>query len=140
MEKERFYTISEIAKQCEINVQTLRYYEKRGLIIPLKRSRAGYRLYKIESKNDVFFIKEAQGLGFTLSEIEDLLSIRAKKENFCNNSKTKANLKLLEVREKITLLKEIEMKLLEAIANCEENGNISECPMIESMEKGNKYE
>ncbi len=69
-------TRSELAKECGVNIESLRYYEKRRLIDPPKRSEVGYRLYSREDAARIRFIQNAKKLGFTLNEIMELLKLR----------------------------------------------------------------
>ncbi len=73
-------TRSELAKECGVNIESLRYYEKRRLINPPKRSEVGYRLYSREDAARIRFIQNAKRLGFTLNEIMELLRLRVKKK------------------------------------------------------------
>ena len=68
--------IGEVAAEAGVNVQTLRYYERRGLLDPPPRTPSGYRIYAMDTVRLVRFIKRVQELGFTLTDVEDLLSIR----------------------------------------------------------------
>ena len=72
-------TRSKLAKECGVNIESLRYYEKRRLIDPPKRSEVGYRLYSKEDAARIRFIQNAKKLGFTLNEILELLKLRVKK-------------------------------------------------------------
>ena len=69
-------SISQVAKRGGVNIQTIRYYERQGLLAPTSRTEAGYRIFSAESVRRIRFIKRAQELGFSLKEIEDLLSLR----------------------------------------------------------------
>ena len=70
-------TIGEVAEQAKVHIETLRYYERRGLVATPLRSRANYRLYPEETMRRIRFIKRAQALGFSLTDIKELLSLRA---------------------------------------------------------------
>jgi len=78
-------TRSKLAKECGVNIESLRYYEKRSLIDPPKRSEVGYRLYSKEDAARIRFIQNAKKLGFTLNEILQLLKLRVKKNESCES-------------------------------------------------------
>jgi len=81
---DRTMTIGAIAKAAGVNTQTLRYYERRGMLQPVKRSTSGYRLYHEETARIVRFIKRAQQLGFSLEEVEELLALRENGARTCS--------------------------------------------------------
>ena len=91
-------TISKVAKALDINVETVRFYERRGLIDQPVKPEIGYRHYPDETLNRIRFIKRAQELGFTLEEIANLLSLN---DRSCNQVQTLAEHKLNEVKEKL---------------------------------------
>ena len=80
-------TVSKVAKAAGVNIQTLRYYERRGILPEPERSDAGYRLYEPETISRVRFIKHAQDFGFTLEEIRELLELRIEQEPPATRSK-----------------------------------------------------
>lgn len=128
------FTIGELAKRAKINVQTIRYYERRRLVWPSNRSDSGYRLYTNAELKRVLFIKNAQDLGFTLKEIQDLLNLRAKSSQSCSTVRKKAEAKLANIRSKMLSLRDMERVLVELVADCKSNNPTSSCPMIDKME------
>ena len=128
-------TRSVLAKICEVNIESLRYYEKRRLIDPL-RSQSGYRLYSEEDASKIRFIKSARKLGFTLDEIGDLMGLRVDKKKSCESVLEKAQKKLAEVEQKIKGLKSIKKVLKQMIHRCEESTLTSDCPILCSIESG----
>src|SRR6266478_9216856 len=76
-------TIGEVAKQAQVRIETLRYYERMGLVAPPPRNEANYRLYPQETVRRVQFIKRAQELGFSLREITELLALQAEPTGRC---------------------------------------------------------
>ncbi|QIJ03794.1 MerR family transcriptional regulator [Shewanella chilikensis] len=82
------YTIGKLAEQASINVETVRYYERRGLIEKPEKPHLGYRLYPLATLNRIKFIKRSQDLGFTLEEISNLLSLN---DTPCIEGKRNAN-------------------------------------------------
>ena len=130
-------TRSKLAKKCGVNIESLRYYEKRRLIDPL-RSQSGYRLYSEEDASKIRFIKSARKLGFTLDEIGDLMGLRVDKKKSCESVLEKAQKKLAEVEQKIKGLKSIKKVLKQLIHQCKESTLTSDCPILGSFESGRK--
>lgn len=133
----RDFTIGEAAKSVGVNLQTLRYYERRGLLKPFSRRNSGYRIYTMEEVKKLTFIKRAQELGFTLSEIKMLLNLKVTSTARCGDVKRKAELKLAEVKEKIRHLKGISKALSELIDSCREEKLTDQCPILQSLERTN---
>ncbi|MCH7677989.1 heavy metal-responsive transcriptional regulator [candidate division KSB1 bacterium] len=131
-------TRGELAKLCGVNIEALRYYEKRGLIDPPERSDAGYRLYTSEDAAKIRFIRNAQKLGFTLNEIMELLKLRVHKNENCGPVLQKAQKKLDEVERKIKGLKSMKKVLNQLIHQCEESALTSACPILASFETDRK--
>ncbi len=126
--------IGVVAKRSNVNVQTIRYYERRGILKPEKTLESGYRLYTEDSVKTIKFIKHAQELGFKLEEIKGLLNLRTPSVSRCQTVRKKAKLRLEGVQTKIAMLKQIEKTLKQLINNCQKNKTSNECPIIESME------
>lgn len=129
---------SELAKRCGVNIESLRYYEKRKLIDPPRRSPAGYRLYSEEDAIKIRFIKNAQSLGFTLQEIGDLLKLRVSENRSCESVLIKARKKLGEVERKISDLKSMKKALKKLVGRCEEAAPTNDCPILSSFESDRK--
>ncbi|WP_238134241.1 Hg(II)-responsive transcriptional regulator [Calderihabitans maritimus] len=126
-------TISQVAKQVGVNVETVRYYERLGLISKPPRTESGYRLFPHEVIGRIKFIKRAQELGFTLSEINKLLGL-ADSENFdCHEVRQFASQKLREIESKIRDLEKIKIVLQDLSSRCPGQGSISQCPIIETL-------
>jgi DNA-binding transcriptional MerR regulator len=90
--------IGELATRASVNVQTIRYYERRGLLDEPNRTEAGYRIYPPETAQVVRFIKGAQGLGFSLEEVERLLRLRDERVSSCDEVKNLALMKIEAIR------------------------------------------
>ena len=93
-------TIGEVAKHAHVRIETLRYYERMGLVAPPPRNGANYRLYPEETVRRVQFIKRAQELGFSPREITELLALRATPETPCADIRTRALDKITAIEEK----------------------------------------
>ena len=127
-------TRSQLAKRVNVNIETLRYYERRGLIPAPKRKASGYRLYSEDYVARIQFIKRSQALGFTLKEIKELLSLRVDPETSCDQVREKAEAKTHEIDEKIKDLQRMKKALQKLTAACQSGGPEGECPILEALE------
>lgn len=131
---EHYLQIGTVAKRARVNVQTIRYYERRGLVSPKDHRESGYRLYSGEAVKKIRFIKNAQELGFTLGEIMGLLKLQVSHRSKCGEVKRKAEAKLADVCSKIDSLKAIEKALIELIKTCRSRAATNPCPILKSLE------
>ncbi|HVA65554.1 MAG TPA: heavy metal-responsive transcriptional regulator [Elusimicrobiota bacterium] len=131
---ERYLQIGAIAKRARVNIQTIRYYERRGLVSPEGHRESGYRLYSGEAIKKIRFIKNAQDLGFTLEEIMSLLKLQVSRKSKCGQVKRKAEEKIADVRSKINSLKAIERALLGLVKSCRSRSETDPCPILKSLE------
>ena len=127
-------TIGEIAVRARVHIETLRYYERRGLIERPPRSVSNYRLYPEDVVRRVRFIKRAQELGFSLKDIKELLSLRAAPEAECGEIRTHAEAKIKDIDEKIDSLMAMKHALSKLVAECSGQGPLTECPILESLD------
>jgi Hg(II)-responsive transcriptional regulator len=127
-------SIGELARSTGVNVETVRYYERRGLLAPPSRTRAGYRRFDPEAARQVRFIKRAQGLGFTLKEIQDLLTLRADPDTTCADVKHRAQVKIKDIDSKLELLTAIRQTLSELVDICDGGQGTGRCPILNSLE------
>lgn len=125
--------IGELAEQAEVNLQTIRYYEREGLLPKPPRLASGYRVFTPDAVRRVRFIKRAQELGFTLMEIRELLSIRIDRESDCSDVQKLAKAKLMEIEEKIRTLQAMKKVLGRLATACPGRGPSSDCPILESF-------
>lgn len=125
---------SEVAKQARVNVETLRYYERRGLLQKPPRTDSNYRVYSEEAVRRVRFIKRAQELGFSLKEVKELLSLRATPGAGCADVLNRARLKISDIDEKIRALKGMRKALSNLMAECSGKGPVTDCPILESLD------
>jgi DNA-binding transcriptional MerR regulator len=109
--------IGKAAKLAGVSVDTIRFYQKLGLVSSASRSAGGYRLFDEEQIHDLTFVRHAQELGFSLNEVKDLLALR-QKPHACSEVQSMLNRKLADVREKIKGLVRLEEELGEALGNC----------------------
>ncbi len=102
-----YLTTGRLAREAGVNIDTVRYYEKRGLIQKPPRKDSGYRMFKEDAVKRIVFIKHAQEIGFSLNEIEELLFLRVSSKTTCREVKKRTEAKITEVEEKILNLKRI---------------------------------
>lgn len=131
-------TIGQLAKQAQVNVETVRYYERRGLIPEPHRRESGYREYSQEAVACLQFIKRAKEMGFSLKEISDLLSLRVGPDATCGDVKRRAERKLADIEEKLQALQRMKKALTKLAAACRGRGPTSECPILEVLESKEK--
>ena len=129
-------TIGSVAEAAEVKVPTIRYYERRGIIAEPPRSPSGYRQYDEAVVDRIRFVKRAQGLGFTLDEIEDLLELRVEDADSCAAVAEATQAKLRSVEAKIRELERLRAVLSGLARSCEERERTSECPVLEVLEEG----
>jgi MerR family copper efflux transcriptional regulator len=128
-------TTGQLAKQAQVNIETVRYYERRGLIPEPPRRESGYRKYPQNTVIRIQFIKRAQELGFSLKEIHELLSLRLDPDTPAIVIRNKAEAKVKDIEEKITSLESMKHALVHLIGQCDGHGTVDDCPIIEALEK-----
>jgi MerR family mercuric resistance operon transcriptional regulator len=125
-------TIGQLASSAEVNVETIRYYERRGLIERPAKPETGYRRYSKEVLHRLLFIRRAQTLGFKLDEIENLLFLSV---GHCSEIQTLAEQKLDQVHHKIKDLLKLEDALSDLVRQCSESSDKAHCPIVETLLK-----
>ncbi len=123
-------TIGKLASSAGVNVETIRYYERRGLIDQPVKPENGFRRYDKTILDRVILIKKAQGLGFKLDEIENLLSLS---NGRCSEIQTLAEAKLGDVQLKIQDLQRLETVLADLVRQCNARLDKAHCPIIEVL-------
>ena len=131
-------TIRKLAQRAGVNVETVRYYERRGLLVKPLRSPSGYRLFHTTVIRRVQFIKRVQALGFSLQEIDELLNLKTEQRADCGEVWDRLETKISAIEEKIRLLEAMKMKLIQLSDTCPGDGPVSECPILESLETENE--
>lgn len=128
--------IGELGTAADVSADTLRFYEREGLIAPTTKSTAGYRLYDDDALVRIRFIKQARDCGFTLSEIQQLLVLRNQNEACCGDVRKRAIEKKLQVEAKIKALKAMSKALDRLIAGCADEAHpIDKCPILTALEQ-----
>ena len=132
--------ISDVARELGVGVETVRFYEQKGLITqPLRPKTGGYRDYPPEAVRRVTFIRSAQNLGFSLHEIAELLALEAGDDAQCADVRRRAERKREEVRHKIDNLNRIEKALDLLIEACPGEGPARTCSILEAINAGDLH-
>jgi Cu(I)-responsive transcriptional regulator len=126
------FTIGKLATATGVNVETIRYYERAGLIAPPARTDGNYRSYGEVDVIRLRFIRRTRGLGFSLEQVRALLSISGERERDCGTVDAIAIEHLAEVDRKIADLKALRRELADAVASCE-GGTVAECRILEAF-------
>lgn len=126
-------TIGQLAREADVGVQTVRYYERRGLLEPAARRESGYREFDDSSLERLRFIRRTQELGFTLNEIGELLELRLDPDTTVAEVQARAAEKITEIDRKMHNLERIK-EALENLANrCHQHGGVGDCPLLDEM-------
>jgi MerR family copper efflux transcriptional regulator len=133
-------TIGRLAKTAGVNIDTIRYYERNGLLPRASRRESGYREYAAADVERLNFIRRAKELGFSLSDIGDLLSLTADRRDDMRGVKRKAEEHLAEVEQKIRELQRVRRGLKTLIAACPGHGELGTCPIVAALGAGDCVE
>ncbi len=126
--------VGQLAKEAGVNIQTIHYYERRGLIPEPPRRPSGYRDYSPDFVARIRFIKKAQELGFSLAEIAELLDLRIESADKCGEVKERVEAKVAAIEEKIQSLQQMKHALAELVTLCDRREPSSECPILEALD------
>lgn len=129
-------TIGSLAAAAGVNVPTVRYYERRGIIAEPPRTAAGYRQYDDTVVDRIRFVRQAQELGFTLEEIEELLALRVDDPESCGVVEQATRIKLASVESKIRELGRLRSVLERLVRACDERERTSACPVLAMLDEG----
>jgi Hg(II)-responsive transcriptional regulator len=127
-------TIGQVAQKAGIGIETIRFYERKGLIEEPPRKESGYRQYGVGVVDQLAFIQQAKELGFSLKEIGELLSIKADTKTVCKDVKQVALEKLQDIESKIKLLQRMRRSLKKLVDKCPGEGPINDCPILDALE------
>lgn len=128
-----FLRTGEVARQAEVNVETLRFYERQGILPEPPRRESGYREYPPETVDLIRFIKRAQELGFSLKEIRGLLELRQGPRHATGQVPRLVRAKIAEIEHKIHDLEAMSQALAGLLGACEKKASGACCPIIESL-------
>jgi len=135
--------IGQVSRKTSLSIDTIRFYEKEGLLPPPVRTSGGYRLYSAMDVADLEFIQRAQGLGFSLNEIRELLSVQRQSHEVCGHIRDLVSQKLQVVRGKITELRRLETALSRALTQCKkelrkDGKHQGACPVLHALKGGRR--
>jgi MerR family mercuric resistance operon transcriptional regulator len=125
------FTIGQLAGRCHVNLQTIRFYERKGLLPKARRLASGYRTFSQDSVRRVQFIKRTQELGFSLKEIKEL---RVNPTTTCADVRKRAETKIITIDQKIQTLRAMKKSLERLVTSCSGGGPVSECPILEGLD------
>ena len=128
-------TIGQLARRADVGVETVRFYEREGLLKEPARRPSGYRQYDEIVVDRLRFIRRAKQLGFTLKEIKELLSLRLDPATTCADVKSRAEAKLDDIAAKIRTLQRMKRALVKLTKACGGHGAASECPILEALDR-----
>lgn len=132
--------IGELSKKTNVSVETIRYYEREGVIPETDRTESGYRIYGPETIDLILFIKHAQNWDFSLSKIKKLLDIKNNKQSKGVRVKLVIEEELKDIDDKIESLTAIKNYLLHLTGSCSGEMFVNECPILKNIQKGNGVE
>jgi Hg(II)-responsive transcriptional regulator len=127
-------TIGQVAGAAAVNIQTVRYYERRGLLAAPRRTASGYRQYAEDAVSRLRFIKHAQELGFSLKEVQELLGLRVRHRAACDAVERKTREKIEIVQQKVADLQRMQHTLKRLAAACAARRPTDDCPILEALE------
>jgi Hg(II)-responsive transcriptional regulator len=130
--------IGELAQKAEVNIDTVRYYERQGLLPAPQRLMSGYRQYETGDVARLRFVRRAKALGFTLIEIRELLTLSSHREDDMAGMKAAAIEKLADVEDKLTELTRIRDGLKALVASCPGHGTLEQCPILNALAEGDQ--
>jgi MerR family mercuric resistance operon transcriptional regulator len=126
--------IGKVARNAGLAIDTVRYYEREGLLQKPARTASGYRHYTTDAVARLRFIRQAKELGFSLAEIKDLLALRVTPGKSCADVKARAEAKIADVEQRIAQLDRMKRALAKLATACSGRGPTSDCPILEAMD------
>lgn len=127
-------TIGKVARRVGVSIDTVRFYERNGLIPEPPRSAAGYRHYPEDTVSRIRFIRRAKELGFSLQDIRELLALRVDPEARSAEVKARAEAKVADIDARIRALMRMKVTLVAITAACDGCGPVSACPILGALE------
>lgn len=127
-------TIGALAKHSGVGVETVRFYERRGLVRRPVRPGSGYRAYPEETVGRIRFIRNAQTLGFTLQEIKEMLALRVTAGTSCAAVRSRAAAKAADVKRRLAEMERIRIALDKLVASCPGRGALASCTILEALD------
>lgn len=127
--------IGEFAQRTGVAIDTVRYYERQGLLPPPERQPSGYRSYRVDDVTRLRFVRRAKVLGFTLEEIRELLALSGRREDDMGSLKAAAQHKLADVEAKLSELTRIRDGLRTLVEACPGHGALDTCPILHALDE-----
>jgi MerR family mercuric resistance operon transcriptional regulator len=127
--------IGEVAKESQVSVEAIRFYERVGLITAPGRSACGYRQYSESAIRQIQFIQHAKRLGFSLKEISELIKLKDTRNASCASVKSTAKARIADIQQKIDDLERMKSELQPLIAQCKASDPISDCPILGALDE-----
>ncbi len=127
-------TIGQVAFRSGVGIETVRFYEREGLLAKPERTVSGYRQFDEEVIIRLRFIQRAKELGFTLSEIKELLSLRVDPDTSCEDVRARAEIKIADIEGKIKTLQRMKKALMQLTHECCEKGGGFTCPFLDALD------
>lgn len=127
-------TIGQVAHRSGVGIETVRFYEREGLLAKPERTASGYRNFDEEVIVRLKFIHRAKELGFTLNEIKELLSLRVDPDTSCEDVRARAEIKIVDIEDKIRTLQRMKKALVRLTQGCCEKGGGAECPILDALD------
>jgi MerR family mercuric resistance operon transcriptional regulator len=131
----KYLTIGQVARQAGVGIETVRFYEREGLLEEPQRRPSGYRQFDEATVDRLRFIRRAKELGFTLKEVKELLSLRLDPTTTCADVKGRAETKIADIEARIESLKRIKRALVKLTRACSGNGATSDCPILDALDR-----
>lgn len=128
------FSIGQVASLASVGVETVRFYEREGLLEPPARRASGYRQYAEDAVKQIRFIKRTQQLGFSLKEIRELLTLRVDGQTACSQVRARAEAKIAAVEQKIVELQHMRQALLQVASLCPGEGPSNRCPLLDALD------
>ncbi|MBI2897941.1 MAG: heavy metal-responsive transcriptional regulator [Deltaproteobacteria bacterium] len=128
-------TIGQVANAAGVGVETVRFYEREGLLAKPPRRPSGYRQYPPVAVRRIRFIKRAKDLGFTLGEIRELLALRVDPRTTCGDVRDRAEAKIADIDGKLLALQRMRAALVDLTKACSGRGPTSECPILDALDE-----
>lgn len=127
-------TIGKVAERANVGVETIRFYQREGLIAKPPRPTAGYREYPADIVRRIRFIRRAKELGFSLKEIRELLQLRVASGTTCDEVRQRADAKITDIENRIRSLRHMKKSLNSLASVCPGSGPVQMCPILEAIE------
>lgn len=134
------FTIGKIARRAGVGVETVRFYERQGLIAVPTRGASGYRQYPEDTVSCLRFIRRAKALGFALREIRELLALRVDPIGSSSEVKARAQAKIAVIEEKISTLRRMQETLVHLATACDGCAPVRACPILDALEAHDEQE